>query len=256
MSGQSLTITTAFVADTPLCRVDMEIVEKVLPGVKSGRVETVLDLGCGVGRASVPLAQRGYDVVAVDLSQSMLQRMATKAAASSVIDRVFPVRANLVELDCFADGSADHAICLFSTLGMIQGRENRREMLRHRGPYRALRRNICSACSQPMGGDSRISWLTLLGPVVVAVASRSFCASSATPRTPIAGSSNMFLHRFSRRELARDLGHCGWHVETIWPISIDGAKIVPKATLPGGFIVLCRLPARNSSAKSQSPTRQ
>ncbi len=40
----------------------------------------ILDIGCGTGRHSIELAKRGYNVVGVDLSESMLQRAKEKAA--------------------------------------------------------------------------------------------------------------------------------------------------------------------------------
>src|SRR3989442_6250989 len=36
------------------------------------RIHRVLDLGCGTGNHAFPLAQRGYEVVAIDRSEDML----------------------------------------------------------------------------------------------------------------------------------------------------------------------------------------
>ena len=44
-------------------------------------VETVLDLACGTGTIACLLAERGYQVVAVDGSEEMLTQAARKAAA-------------------------------------------------------------------------------------------------------------------------------------------------------------------------------
>ncbi|HEV3417443.1 MAG TPA: class I SAM-dependent methyltransferase, partial [Pirellulales bacterium] len=75
----------------------------------------VVDLGAGTGRAIVPLARRGFHGVAVDLSIEMLDVIGEKTTEDNLpIDRVL---ANMVELDCLADGIADYCICLFSTLG-------------------------------------------------------------------------------------------------------------------------------------------
>ncbi len=43
------------------------------------RVQSILDIGCGTGNHSIPLAQRGYQVTGVDLSESMLERARQKA---------------------------------------------------------------------------------------------------------------------------------------------------------------------------------
>ncbi len=121
----------AFVADTPLCRLDQADPAGSPAAIRSAndRQEIVLDLGCGSGRSALPLADRGYTVVGIDLSQAMLEVMSGKTVTGAGC--VLPLRANLVQLDCLADHSADHAVCLFSTLGMIQGRQHRRQMLRH-----------------------------------------------------------------------------------------------------------------------------
>jgi SAM-dependent methyltransferase len=49
---------------------------------------TALDLGCGEGDDAVWLAQRGWRVVAVDISGVALARAATHAAAAGVADRI------------------------------------------------------------------------------------------------------------------------------------------------------------------------
>jgi SAM-dependent methyltransferase len=47
------------------------------------------------------------------------------------------VRASIVELEAFREGSFDHAACLFSTLGMVVGQDQRAEVVRH--AWRLLR---------------------------------------------------------------------------------------------------------------------
>jgi len=44
----------------------------------------VLELGAGTGRLAIPLAEQGLDVVAVDASPAMLQRLAAKPGAAAV----------------------------------------------------------------------------------------------------------------------------------------------------------------------------
>ncbi|MEM1394550.1 MAG: class I SAM-dependent methyltransferase [Cyanobacteria bacterium P01_H01_bin.150] len=44
----------------------------------------ILDIGCGTGRHSIELAKRGYSVVGVDLSESMLQRAKQKADEQNI----------------------------------------------------------------------------------------------------------------------------------------------------------------------------
>ncbi|MEM8672847.1 MAG: class I SAM-dependent methyltransferase [Cyanobacteria bacterium P01_G01_bin.67] len=44
----------------------------------------ILDIGCGTGRHSIELAKRGYTVVGIDLSESLLQRAREKAVAQNL----------------------------------------------------------------------------------------------------------------------------------------------------------------------------
>jgi SAM-dependent methyltransferase len=89
----------------------------------------LLDLGCGTGRLLIHAARNGYAPVGVDLSSEMLAVAASKARELSV--SVDLVRASIVELEAFRDESFDHAACLFSTLGMVRGAEQRRLVVRH-----------------------------------------------------------------------------------------------------------------------------
>lgn len=93
------------------------------------RPGVLVDLGCGTGRVLVPFARRGFTCVGVDLSTEFLAAVGRKAATEGLpLERV---QANLIELGCLADASADYAVCLFSTLGMIRGRANRLRALGH-----------------------------------------------------------------------------------------------------------------------------
>lgn len=104
-------------------RLDQQVMDRHL---KAGR--WVVDLGCGTGRALEPLVARGLSGVAFDLSQQMLETVRDKPALR---DTVACIRGNAVDLDCFADKSFDYAVCLFSTLGMIRGSEQREQTVQH-----------------------------------------------------------------------------------------------------------------------------
>src|SRR5438128_9240335 len=106
-------------AGTPLLKIDQEFVREFCQ--TPGRV---LDLGCGTGRVAIPLAALGHRVTAVDLSEEMLRVAGAKATAAGV--RLDRVRANIVALDAMRDVAFDSVICLFSTLGMVTGADNRR----------------------------------------------------------------------------------------------------------------------------------
>src|SRR5207248_412927 len=87
----------------------------------------LVDLGCGTGRLCVRFAAKGYECVGVDLSDEMLAKARENAAAADV--RVEWLKANLVDLAELPDASFDYTACLFSTLGMVRGDENRAKVL-------------------------------------------------------------------------------------------------------------------------------
>ncbi len=64
-----------------------------------------LDLGCGEGADALWLAERGWQVVAVDVSATALQRAAEAASARNVADRIDFQRHDLNET--FPDGAFD-----------------------------------------------------------------------------------------------------------------------------------------------------
>lgn len=119
----------AYFAEHRLFAMDEEVIWRHLAmrGFKAGTV--VADLGCGAGRAIVPLARLGLHGLAIDLSLPLLQKVRQKAQAEHL--PITCVQANLVELDGIADQSVSVALSLFSTLGMIRGHQHRLQALQH-----------------------------------------------------------------------------------------------------------------------------
>ncbi len=114
----------ANLAGSPLLTADLRFAERYFD-----RPDWLIDLGCGTGRLLVPLAQRGFRVLGVDLSADMLRVVGEKAAAAGVT--VHRLQANIVQLDGLRDGVFDYAACLFSTLGMVTGATERRQVIGH-----------------------------------------------------------------------------------------------------------------------------
>jgi len=52
--------------------------------IKYDKATRILDIGCGTGRHSIELAGRGYTVVGIDLSESLLKRAREKASAQKL----------------------------------------------------------------------------------------------------------------------------------------------------------------------------
>ena len=109
-----------------LLKLDHRLVQDALTPYDSA---LIADLGCGTGRALVPLVRAGARGLAVDLSEHMLCEVRSKSDREHL--SIECLLANLVDLDCLTTNSVDHAICLFSTLGMIQGQPNRCQFVRH-----------------------------------------------------------------------------------------------------------------------------
>ncbi len=82
-------------------RVNLRLAE-VAADLPPGRA---LDLGCGEGGDAVWLAERGWDVVAVDISETALGRAAHEASSRGVGDHIEFVQKDLS--DSFPDGKFD-----------------------------------------------------------------------------------------------------------------------------------------------------
>jgi len=58
---------------------ECDLLEGVFRRYGDGNVRTILDLGCGTGNHSIPLAKRGYEVTGVDISSDMIHIASRKA---------------------------------------------------------------------------------------------------------------------------------------------------------------------------------
>lgn len=201
----------------------------------------LVDLGCGSGRLLLPFAARGFDCLGVDLSLPMLEVARDKARqAGAPLDLV---QANMVELDCLADRSVDYCICMFSSLGMIRGSENRRAVLRH------ARRIV-----KPGGvfvAHVHNRWYNLYDPQgrwwLVASALRHWLPGELEPgdkvfeyrRIP-----NMFLHTFTRSEFTGGLASAGFRIRELISLDTNRQRPLARPWLLGalranGWIAVC-----------------
>lgn len=109
---------------TPLISIDVEYAKRWLTPLGK-----LVDLGCGTGRLIEEFAKLGYDCTGVDLSEQMLT--VAREKFQSCEKKPEWIQANLVDLSMIGDNTFQHAACLFSTLGMLRGEENRRSFLAH-----------------------------------------------------------------------------------------------------------------------------
>jgi SAM-dependent methyltransferase len=203
----------------------------------------LVDLGSGAGRHALRFARRGFPVVAVELSHSMLQVLGAKAAAENVT--VHRIEANLCRLGCFPDATFEYALLMFSTLGMIRGGSARRRALAE--TYRILRpggrlalhaHNLWLNLGDPQGR----AWL--LGQGVKALLARSGVGDR---RMLYRGVPEMEVHLYRWGELKRELGGAGFVIDEVLAVDAVRARPIPVPWLAhslraGGWIVFARRP--------------
>jgi SAM-dependent methyltransferase len=193
----------------PLAQFDRLVLNKWL--ANPGRA---VDLGCGTGRNSLELARRGFEVVAIDLASMSLSRLTSRIEPGQSI---LPIRADLCRLDMLQPEAFDVALLMYSTLGMVRGRANRRKVLR--GAARAVRE----------GGQLVVHahnfWATL-HPSTIANRVR-------TARWPVsgwldrlgdcpmlyAGIPDVTIHAYRFLELSEELRATGWRVADVMPLA-------------------------------------
>jgi SAM-dependent methyltransferase len=177
----------------------------------------LLDLGCGTGRLLLAQARRGCRVVGVDLSREMLRVARQKAQAEGL--PVDLLRANLTELDCLAGESFDCAACLFSTLGMVRGAEQRRRAAAH--AFRLLRpggRFVLHVHNRWFNVWDPAGRRWLIRNTLAGLLGR---ATSGDRLMPVhQGIANLTLHLFTRREACRLLKGAGFRIIEVKPIGV------------------------------------
>ena len=226
----------------PLFQLDQGLVTRHIPPPEMESLNLLADLGCGTGRALIPLVRMGYRGLAIDLSQSMLEIVRRKAQDAGL--GIVCLRANLVELDGIRNESVDHAVSLFSTLGMIRGRASRRQSLAHvrrilkpDGRFIVHVHNTWSALYDPDGPRWLFdSWKRSTRKGEWEFGDRVY---------QYRGLPNMFLHNYRLAELKADLRSVQFVVDRIYPINATASQLLRlPAFLPrlraGGFIAVCR----------------
>jgi 2-polyprenyl-3-methyl-5-hydroxy-6-metoxy-1,4-benzoquinol methylase len=71
-----------------------------------------VDLGAGFGLHSIPLARRGFSVIAIDSYEPLLRELASRAASLTIRT----VQANLLDFKAHAAGSIEVIACMGDTL--------------------------------------------------------------------------------------------------------------------------------------------
>ena len=185
----------AQMAASPLAKADIAFCEGAFP--TPGKL---LDLGCGTGRLCRHFAAKGFACVGVDLSDEMLH---IAAGSPAVL-----VKANFVEPLDLPAASFDYAACLFSTLGMVRGHENRAKVLDN--AYRLLKpggRFVLHVHNRRFRG---LGWR------------RALFGNGDMTMPQAYGGAPLTLHHFSKREAVRLLEGAGFAVREVRGVGLDG----------------------------------
>ncbi|MCK4900017.1 MAG: class I SAM-dependent methyltransferase [Anaerolineales bacterium] len=92
----------------------------------SGRI---LDVGCGPGRHSIELARRGYRVVGIDPSETMIEAAHSRAEVAGVS----PEFRQAYGESFVSQEKFDAAICLFTTFGQINDDKDNSQLIQRVG---------------------------------------------------------------------------------------------------------------------------
>lgn len=221
-------------------RTEREVAAMVaLLGLDAG--SKVLDLGCGYGRISVPLARMGCEVTGWDASGPLLER-ARKAAADAGVEITF-VHADMQELDAIE--TFDAVVSISTALGYVPDEDADRRALQAVGRAMVPGGGLLIDTEnrdQKIRGTGR-TWYELAGTVV-------WCDRSFDPRTgrwqeliewlaPTGRDSARYsLRLYSLTELASLLTAAGLTVTGAWgdlanaPYRLESPRTVVLAERP------------------------
>jgi SAM-dependent methyltransferase len=209
----------AYLSNSSLFSTDLAFVEK-----HCFKPSRLLDMGCGAGRLLIHFAKRGYRVLGVDLSEAMLEVAMAKASVEGVEIRC--IKGNLVELDSLRDETFDYAACLFSTLGMVNGKDERRRVVAH--AHRLLR----PGCKFILHIHNR--WFNFWDPAgrrwLCKDLYRSLLGDQGAgdrEMPPHQGIGPLSLHHFTRSEAIRLLKDCGFRILEVIPIGLRADGRLP-----------------------------
>jgi SAM-dependent methyltransferase len=211
---------------SPLARADVGFCEEVFrtPG-------ELLDLGCGTGRLCAHFAAKGFECVGVDLSDEMLARARENAPTATF------VKANLVASSELPERAFDFAACLFSTLGMVRGADNRAKVLAN--AFRVLKpggKFVLHAHNRFFRG---LGWRRVAAQRLKTL----FGSATAGDITMLQayGGAPLTLHHFTRREAVALLESAGFRVKEGRALGAEGEPATGARVY--GWLVLAERPS-------------
>lgn len=104
-------------------------------GVRPVRSGVALDLGAGSGFQSIPLAEAGFRVIALDTNRQLLAELKEKAKNLPIVT----VRDTMLNFSEHSPAEIDVSVCMGDTLAHLQSLEEVQQLLEN--TYAALTRN-------------------------------------------------------------------------------------------------------------------
>jgi glycine/sarcosine N-methyltransferase len=223
---------------------------RILDNAPSRRV---LDLGCGTGEHARFLSARGFSVVGVDASESML----AKAREVQASERVEFVAGNIADVAALTSGLFGAALCLGNTLPHLSDTETLtrfltglRSRLLPGGPVVIQVLNYEKILGQeqrflPLNfrrdGDEEVVFLRLMRPrpdgTVVFTPSTLRYRPAGEPPLEVVASRNVLLRGWRGPELAAALADAGFSDQAIFGAMAE-AEYHPE--LSNDFVIVAR----------------
>jgi SAM-dependent methyltransferase len=173
----------------------------------------LLDLGCGTGRLCAHFAAKGFECVGVDLSDEMLAKARENAPTATF------TKANLVELSGLPERSFDYAACLFSTIGMVRGAENRAKVVAN--AFQLLKPGGQFVLHIHNRFFRGLGWKRVASQRLKALLGRASAGDLTMPQAY--GGAPLTLHHFTRREAESILEAAGFAPKEVAALGADGA---------------------------------
>ncbi|MEG2419946.1 MAG: class I SAM-dependent methyltransferase [Oscillospiraceae bacterium] len=94
-----------------------DYLEKLMLRAKCPQLHTILDLACGTGTLTCLLAERGYEMLGVDLSECMLAQAAEKAEELGLKEPPVFLHQAMEKLDLY--GTIDACVCCLDSVNYV-----------------------------------------------------------------------------------------------------------------------------------------
>lgn len=196
-----------------LARADIALCERAFP--VPGKF---LDLGCGTGRLCLHFAAKGFDCTGVDLSEEMLAKAERNTAGITPAARPVFVKANIVERIELPKATFDYAACLFSTVGMVRGADNRAQVVAN--AHRLLKpggRLVLHAHNRFFRG---LGWKRVIVQRIKTLRGSATAGDITMPQAY--GGAPLTLHHFTRGEAVSLLESAGFAVKAVEAMGLEG----------------------------------